>query len=248
MPGKEWMQVRIAILGKDKRFECLRELLAEYELTDDLLNAELTITPWPAPAELTGNNAIVTCGPANSPEWATDLLLDEDYQHDIAWMTAEGAIASAMGENNHALYGTKCMVVGWGRIGKALAVRLAALGGEVNVLSRRESVRHEIEQIGALWELTDNADKAIQGCKYVFSTPPFMVIDRKVLAKADSDAVIIDLASPPYGMDMDAAIEFGINARREPGLPGRYCAKNAGRAIYDALIRHGILKGASKNG
>ena len=248
MPGKEWMRVKIAIPGKDKRFECLRELLAEHELTDDLLKAELTITLWPAPAELSVNCAVVTCGPAHSPEWATDLLLDEDYQHDIAWMTAEGAIASAMGENKLAIRGAKCMVVGWGRIGKALAVRLAALGGEVAVLSRRESVHGEIEAIGAHWERTDNVHALIKGCKYIFSTPPFMVIDRNVLAKADSDAVIIDLASPPYGVDLDAACELGLNARREPGLPGRYCPKNAGRAIYDALIRHGILKGALNNG
>ena len=90
---------------------------------------------------------------------------------------------------------------------------------------------------------TDEAAAAITGHNIVFSTPPAMVVDKAVVKNADKDAVIIDLASPPYGVDLDAAREMGVRAWREPALPGRYCPENAADAIFEALVRGGAIHG-----
>ena len=52
-----------------------------------------------------------------------------------------------------------------------------------------------------------------------------------------NDAMIIDLSSAPYGVDLDAAREMSLRAWREPKLPGRYCPFSAARALLRAIIR-----------
>ena len=71
----------------------------------------------------------------------------------------------------------------------------------------------------------------------IFSTPPATVIDEAALRHVDANALLIDLASPPYGFDLDAARNLNLRAHREPGLPGRYCPLSAARAIYAAVLR-----------
>jgi len=56
--------------------------------------------------------------------------------------------------------------------------------------------------------------------------------------------MLIDLASPPYGIDLRAAWNRGLRAWREPGLPGRYCPQSAAEAILNALDRIGRGEGA----
>lgn len=233
--------MKFAVLGTDGRFEFLKKLLISegHELTDRTESADIAVTKWPPESEIMCEN-IVACGPQPAPDGVCDLLKDEEYQQKIADMTAEGAIAAAMGRTGCMLKGADCMVIGWGRIGRALAVRLQALGANVTVLTRRKEARAEISGCGYNAANTDRAAELIRSMRFVFSTAPAMVIDRNALRRARRDAAIIDLASPPYGVDMDAAEEFFVNARREPGVPGRYCPENAGEAIYGSMVKRGM--------
>ena len=236
--------MKIAVLGNDGRYVRLRELLSGYELVSDAGSAELIITPWPAPVEIPCSARVVTCGPKNGPDGSIDLLLDEDYQLNIAWMTAEGAVSAAMKESKRALRGATCLVVGWGRIGKEITNLLVGMGSKVTIASRRSSVCAEVWARGAEWMHVDEIKDALGSMRFVFTTSPFMVIDECVLNGAAKDAVIIDLASAPYGVDVETAEKKGIMAWREPGLPGRYCPEDAGQAIFDALVRRGLMKEA----
>ena len=78
---------------------------------------------------------------------------------------------------------------------------------------------------------------ALPGRRLIFSTPPAQVLDEAALTAVDAGAELIDLASPPYGFDVERAKALGLNAWREPGLPGRYCPLSAARVLYGAVIR-----------
>ena len=240
--------MKIALPGKDRRFTYLAALLCDKHEITDVAQSDVVITGWPCEQDIPQRLVLVTCGPKNGPDGSVDLLLDEDYQLDIAWMTAEGAIASAMAVSDRAIHGAECMVVGWGRIGRALTRRLVLMGAKVTVLTRRSEVCGEIGAAGALCAPAEAAASVISGCKFIFSTPAVMTIDESVLKMTDADAVVIDLASAPYGVDIAAAERLGIKAWREPGLPGRYCPVNAACSIYAALVRHGVLREVSENG
>lgn len=244
--------MKIAVVGNDMRFLQLSQLLARlgHDTGCRPEDAQLTVTAWP-PHEKLGIGTAVSCGPQSAPEGVIDLLKDEDYQRDIAYMTAEGAIAAAMTSDNCALRGAECLVVGWGRIGRALTEMLRGLGARVTVLTRRADAHPEIEGSGARAAFTADAAAQLPGKKFVFSTPPAMVLDQNALIHADKGAALIDLASPPYGVDIQAAERLELHAWREPGLPGRYCPKDAAVAIYRALVRAGALTesgGGGNNG
>lgn len=187
-------------------------------------------------------SVLLLCGPGfpQSKRWDLqyiNLWEDETLLRENAWLTAEAAVACAMRNNNLSMAGMPCMVVGYGRIGRALTQILLNMGAHVLVLSEKEGKRMQAREIGAETAPTGEIGNVLGGRKLIFSTPPAIVMDGEVLKKVDKDAIIIDLASPPYGVDMDAADKLGLRACREPGLPGRWCPMSAARAIYNAVLR-----------
>ena len=57
------------------------------------------------------------------------------------------------------------------------------------------------------------------------------------LRGAERDALIIDLASAPFGVSLEAAQSLGLRAWREPALPGRYCPFSAAWALQRSVRR-----------
>ena len=47
----------------------------------------------------------------------------------------------------------------------------------------------------------------------------------------------MDLASPPFGFDLDAALALPLHASRENGLPGRCCPESAAAVMLAAIQR-----------
>lgn len=133
--------------------------------------------------------------------------------------------------------GARCAVIGFGRIGRALTELLVELGAETAVVSGSPEKRSGIEAAGGRAYTREEMQAAIHGRDFIFSTPPAQVLGKEALSAADADARIIDLASPPYGVDLDAARLLNLRAWRESGLPGRYCPLSAAQAILNAVRR-----------
>ena len=185
---------------------------------------------------------LLLCGPQFPRERRWDLQYvnlweDEALLQENAYLTAEAAVAMAMCHTRLKLEGLRCAVVGCGRIGRALTEILLNLGAQVLVISGKEAKRRMVRENGAETAAMEDVKRVLPGRKLIFSTPPALVIDRSVLAHVDVDAAIVDLASPPYGVDLDAARALNLHAWREPGLPGCYCPLSAARVIYNAVLR-----------
>ena len=118
-----------------------------------------------------------------------------------------------------------------------------ALGMRVTVASRTPAGRNRAVERGAEAADTARIAGALSGRKLIFNTAPAMVLDGTALGQVDPDAMLIDLASPPYGIDLRAAWNRGLRAWREPGLPGRYCPQSAAEAILNAMDRIGREEG-----
>jgi len=203
----------------------------------DQLATETEILEYIAPGSV-----LLLCGPGFPKERRWDLQYvnlweDEALLCENAYLTAEGAVASAMRHVGTSMEGVCCVVVGYGRIGRALTGILRNQGANVTVISSSEAKRREVREMGAEAASMMRLTEVLPGKQVIFSTPPAMFIDRPALERADEDAVIIDLASPPYGVDLDAAHALNLNAYREPGLPGRYCPLSAARAIFNSVLR-----------
>ena len=86
--------------------------------------------------------------PRLEPYRQVDLLKDEAYLLENAAITADCTIPIAEASLNCPWTQTAALVIGWGRIGKALSARLRDLGCAVTVSSRRPEHRQEAEALG----------------------------------------------------------------------------------------------------
>ena len=164
-----------------------------------------------------------------------DYLECEELAVGNAVLTAEGALACAINASPITLCNTRCLVAGFGRIGKALAQRLNALGADVTVSARRESDLAWIKACG--YPAAKTAELSSCGrFEFVFNTVPAMIFDERTLAAVCSrESTVIDLASEPGGVDRSAANRLGINAFTAPALPGRTSPKTAGELIAETI-------------
>lgn len=166
------------------------------------------------------------------------VLKDEVYTQENAALTAEGALFTAVARMNRALRGSKCLVIGYGRIGKALTGLLRAMGAMVTVAARREESRREAgENSVSIQEIP----QVLPRMDVIFNTVPAPVLEEKELRQVKPQCVMIDLASAPYGIDRDAAEALGRKAFLESGLPGRYCPLSAAETLLNYMEREGSV-------
>ena len=162
-----------------------------------------------------------------------DYYAREETQIANAVPTAEGAIQRAMEATERTLHGSRCLIIGFGRIGKALARRLQGLGAQVAVFARRFSDQAWVEASGC--EVFRFAAGELGRFDLIFNTAPALVLDAGRLAELQEDCVVLELASPPGGVDLDAAGRLGRRVISAAGLPGKVAPVTAAAAIRDSV-------------
>lgn len=168
---------------------------------------------------------------------AFDPSQDEAFLRANAKLTAEGAIFRAMQRQGCALLGATVLITGFGRIAQELTLRLVALGAFVIVCARSEMQMRRAHEIGAHPVPLAQVASACRLADVVMNTVPAQILGKNELDKIDRDALVIELASPPYGMNMEMAQHMGLSVALESGVPGRYAPMSAGAALFDVLER-----------
>ena len=164
---------------------------------------------------------------------AVDFLSKKELAALNAIPTAEGAIKIAVENAPITIHGSKALVVGYGNIGKILAKYLQALGAKTYVAAKRpESLAQafgngarvvKIEEIGSVCGKMD----------FVFNTVPANIIETNDAKKIGG--LYIELASFPYGTNINAAIESGVNVINAPSLPGKISPKTTAKYIVQTI-------------
>ncbi|HEX6989546.1 MAG TPA: NAD(P)-dependent oxidoreductase [Bacillota bacterium] len=152
-----------------------------------------------------------------------------------AVLTADGAVAEAVTAAGRAIWGSRAVVVGFGRVGRSLAVRLRALGAEVTVCARSAGQRAAAAAEGCRALPLPLPAAALAGADFVFNSVPAPVIGGPALASCPRQALLMDLVAPPGGFDGTAAAARGLEVRRSLGIPGRVTPLSAGRILADAV-------------
>ena len=166
-----------------------------------------------------------------------DYLEREELALLNAVPTAEGALEIAMRELPITIWGARCLVVGFGRIGQYLARALSALGAKVTVSARRASSFALCKMHGYKTIETSNIAESAAEYDVIFNTVPHTVLDAEVLARLPRQCLIIDLASRPGGVDFAAAKALGVNTIWALSLPGKVAPVTAGEILCDTICR-----------
>lgn len=151
--------------------------------------------------------------------------------------TAEGAIQIAMEQLPITLHGAPVLVVGFGRVGQATALRLAALGAQVTVAARRWEALAWAQALGCQGLLLSQLAEQPHAFSLVINTVPAQVLGKAVLECLPSGCLILDLASKPGGVDRSAAQALGLPVIHALSLPGKAAPVTAA-AIIQTTIYH----------
>ncbi len=174
-----------------------------------------------------------------------DYLTREELAIRNAVPTCEGALQLAMEQTDHTIQGARTLVVGAGRIGFQLAVRLHALGAQVTVAARSLRDRARIEAAGLAAVDTAQLVQTVRGMEIIFNTVPAPLLTSEVLRALTPSCIVIDLASLPGGIAPDAVPLAGCRVLHALSLPGKVAPRSAAAAIYatvTAILREeGVL-------
>lgn len=163
-----------------------------------------------------------------------DYYEDEALVAANAEITAEAATALVMERLPVTLRNTRCLILGWGRIGQLLAKKLAALGAHVTVSARKS---RDLGLISAMGYTPMEMPPKLGQFQVIFSTVPVRLLERKQLMQTDPQCLLIELAA---GMEP-------IQERpyiRAAGLPGTYAPESAGVLIGKTILK--LIERSSK--
>lgn len=165
-----------------------------------------------------------------------DYFSSEELQIRNSVPTAEGALEIAMREMPVTISDSHPLVIGCGRIAKSLLPMLKALGAQAAVCSRSDEslVWCSLNKIHPV-AYSALADE-ISCFDLIFNTAPAKILSERILDKVASNALIIDLASKPGGVDFKAAAEKSLKVIWALSLPGKCAPVSAGRIIADTVL------------
>lgn len=186
--------------------------------------------------------------PPNNKNYVGDVRVpryynDEEFLLENAYLTAEGAVATAINESDASIIHSNVLIIGYGRIGKALHHYLSSFTKNITVCARNENQRALARCDGANGVNFD-ALTIKNNYDYVFNTVPFPIIADKQLSALKPDCLIIELASLPGGVDKHMAKLKNIRLIEARGLPAKCSPKTAGILLAKAVhkvIREGNI-------
>ena len=160
----------------------------------------------------------------------TDYYKDENLLNENAVLTAK-AVPLILEENSISLKNGKVLVLGYGRCGRAIADIISSVGGNVTVVTSKSNAdNHSFIHFENLSEKLSDVSLAV-------NTVPSTVLSENELVRFKRDAVLIEIASAPYGIDFNSAKRLDIKVIKAPSLPGRYFPVEAGEAIAKTILK-----------
>lgn len=236
--------LELAELPKDCCCGSLQEALADTDcviLPIPTAEGTLLRTPYGcAPIELEALSRTLPChvpvfGGGRCGIDMIDLLTIESMAIGNAGLTAQCALRLIMEHSPAALTGSRVLILGAGRIGKLLGLKLQALGAAVTVTARRDDDKAWCAALGLMSGDTRDLAPLLPNSNIIINTVPALVLRSHDLDLLPQDALLMELASKPGGFDPAAAEARGIPVVMGRGLPGKYAPKGAADIIADTI-------------
>lgn len=152
------------------------------------------------------------------------------------YLTAEGTLYLAMTRFPVSISELKVAVLGYGRVGKPTAQLFRSMQAKVVVFSRNKKEIGEGRSNHIDMRFYNGIHAVLPKIDLIINTVPAAIVDDKVLQTMKNGVLVIDLASAPGGIDLDAAREREIEVLNVPGIPGKYAPISAGNILADFFI------------
>lgn len=149
--------------------------------------------------------------------------------------TAEGTIQIAIENTNKILHGSEVLILGFGRIGKVLARKLAGISAKVTCAARKDEDLAWIEAYGHKATNINTIGENLRKYDLIINTVPHMILNSDRLEKVNKECLLIDLASNPGGIDKKSAKDKKIKFVWALSLPGKVAPTTSAEFIKDTI-------------
>ena len=172
-----------------------------------------------------------------------DYFASEEVLIRNAVPTAEGAIGVAIYNTEVTLFDSEIAIIGYGRIGRALALRLNALGADVTVFDRKDEKLAFAMSEGARGVKIEYKDGEStlaglsKGFDIIYNTVPLWIVTEEIVKQIPKETLVVDLASAPGGIDILAVKKYGTNYIQALAIPEKIAPRSAGRIIAGSIIK-----------
>ncbi len=154
--------------------------------------------------------------------------------------TAEGTIELAIANTNKVLHGSNILILGFGRIGKVLARKLAGLSAKVTCAARKEEDLAWIKAYGHMETNINILGNNLSKYDIIINTVPHMILTEERLNYVKKDCLLIDLASNPGGIDKKVVKNKNLKLVWGLALPGKVAPTTTAEFIKDTI--YNIIK------
>lgn len=154
--------------------------------------------------------------------------------------TAEGTIEIAISNTNKILHGSNVLILGFGRIGKVLARKLAGLSAKVTCAARKDEDLAWIKAYGHMATNINVLGENLSQYDLIINTVPHLILTAERLQYVKQECLLIDLASNPGGIDKKEVKERNLKLIWALALPGKVAPVTTAEFIKDTI--YNILK------
>ena len=160
----------------------------------------------------------------------------EDFLVRNAYLTAKATTKIIKKNIGLDLKNKKILICGFGRLGKELTKILKDKSNNLLVSARKETDLNEIKSLSIKCINTNEIEKT-SGYDIIVNTVPALIFNENVLKKSAKNALLIDLASNPGGVDKKAVKKLAINHIHALGLPGKFYPEESAKIIKDNILK-----------
>ena len=167
-----------------------------------------------------------------------DIMKRDDLAILNTIATAEGTIEVAIKNTDKILQGSRVLILGFGRVGKIVANKFSKMSALVTCAARKVS---DLAWIKAYGYNSLNINDMLYDLKefdIIINTVPQTILRERELKHIDAEALLIDLASSPGGIDGKMAKSMGLNFIWALALPGRIAPSSSAKAHVSFLSSH----------
>ena len=162
-----------------------------------------------------------------------NLLADEKFAIKNANLTAEGVLAIILEKYRKSIYDASYMILGGGRIAKALAILFSKLGLRFSIVTFNPKKYPEyFLYTNNVFFKTEFVEK-LGEYQIIINTIPSRIIDDEIMKKIPCDTMMIETASVDC---LDKTKVENFDFIPAPALPKKYSCESAGRVVFETIM------------
>ena len=169
-----------------------------------------------------------------------DIMKREELSVLNTISTAEGTIEIIISNTNKIIHGSKILILGFGRIGKVLAMKLEGLSANVTCAARKDEDLAWIKAYGYNETNIMLIKENLSEYDVIINTVPHMILTEERVKYVKDDCLLIDLASNPGGIDKKAAKDRNLKLIWALALPGKVAPITTAEFIKETV--YNVLK------